>query len=150
MDLTDSWTNSRSLGPTIDSTVGWTAGLTVELCKHWFDSRSNYGYNLEITRQPVSWIQASDASGQLPRYEAKCVECKRFQWGSVPSRADIKGTKLSPANILIPLERQLIALQLCHWQFLCNETLRQTFRPLLWRLVWKTTNLGIWSQFWGR
>ena len=33
--------------------------------------------------------------------------------GSVPLRADIKGTELPPANILIPLERQLIALQLC-------------------------------------
>jgi len=36
-----------------------------------------------------------------------------FQWRSVPLRSDIKGTELSPANILIPLERQLIALQLC-------------------------------------
>jgi len=30
--------------------------------------------------------------------------------GSVPLRADIKGTELPPANILIPLESQLIAL----------------------------------------
>jgi len=35
---------------------------------------------------------------------------------------------------LIPLERQLIALQLCRWQFLYNETLQQTFRPLLSKL----------------
>jgi len=28
----------------------------------------------EITGQPVSRTQASDASGRLPRYEAKCVE----------------------------------------------------------------------------
>ena len=34
-----------------------------------------------------------------------------------------------PANVLIPLERQLIALQLCRRQFLYNETLQQTFRP---------------------
>jgi len=54
----------------------------------------------------VSRTQASDASGRLPRYEAKCVERTRFQWGSVPLRADIKGTELPPANILIPLERQ--------------------------------------------
>jgi len=52
-----------------------------------------------------------------------------------------------PANIFIPLERQLIALQLCCWQFLYNETLQQTSRPLLLKLVWKTTNLGIWSHF---
>jgi len=35
-----------------------------------------------------------------------------FQWESVPLRSDIKGMELPPANILIPLERQLIALQL--------------------------------------
>ena len=43
-----------------------------------------------------------------------------FQWGSVPLRSDVKGTELPPANILIPLERQLIALQLCSGQFLAN------------------------------
>jgi len=67
-------------------------------------------------------------------YEAKCVQQRCFQLGSVPLRSDIKGTKLPPANILIPLERQLIALQLCRWQFLYNETLQQTFHPLLPKL----------------
>jgi len=38
-----------------------------------------------------------------------------------------------PANILIPLERQLIALQLAA-EFLYNETLQQTLRPLLSRM----------------
>ena len=36
-----------------------------------------------------------------------------------------QGNGSTPANILIPLERQLIALQLCRWQFLadrCNAT----------------------------
>ena len=90
---------------------------------------------VEITGQLVSRTQASGAIGRLPRYEAKCVERTRFQWGSVPLRADIKGTELSPANMLIPLERQLIALQqLCRWQFLHNETLQQTSRPLLSKL----------------
>ena len=37
------------------------------------------------------------------------------------------GRGRSLANILIPLERQLNALQLCRWQFLYNETLQQTF-----------------------
>jgi len=37
-----------------------------------------------------------------------------------------------PANILIPLERQLIALQLAADSFYnYNETLQQTFRPVL-------------------
>jgi len=35
---------------------------------------------VEITGQPVSRTQASDASGRLLRYEAKCVQCTRFQW----------------------------------------------------------------------
>ena len=52
-------------------------------------------------------------TSRLPRYEAKCVQRKCFQCGSVPLRSDIKGTELPPANIFIPLERQLIALQLC-------------------------------------
>jgi len=73
-------------------------------------------------------------TSRLPRYEAKCVQRRCFQWGSVPLRSDIKGTELLPANILIPLERQLIALQLCRWQFLYNQTLQQTFRPLLLKL----------------
>jgi len=58
--------------------------------------------------QPVSRTQASDAMmSRLPRYEAKCVQHRCFQWGSVPLRSDIKGTELPPANILIPLERRL-------------------------------------------
>ena len=43
-----------------------------------------------------------------------CLQRTSFQWGSVPLRSDIKSMELPPANILIPLERQLIALQLCH------------------------------------
>ena len=100
--------------------------------------------------QPVSRTQASDAmTSRLPRYEAKCVQRRCFQWGSVPLRSDIKGTELPPANIVMPLERQLTALQLCRWQLLYNETLQQTFRPLWPKVVWKTRNLGIWSLFWG-
>jgi len=47
------------------------------------------------TGQPVSRTQASDAmTSRLPRYEAKCVQHTRFQWGSVPLRSDINGTAL--------------------------------------------------------
>jgi len=73
-------------------------------------------------------------TSRLPRYEAKCVQRRCFQCGSVPLRSDIKGTELPPSNVLIPLERQLIALQLCRWQFLYNETFQQTFRPSLSKL----------------
>jgi len=89
----------------------------------------------QATGQPVSWMQASDAmTSRLPRYEAKCVQRRCFQCGSVPLRSDIKGMELPPANILIPLERQLTAQQLCCWEFLYNETLQQTFRLLLSKL----------------
>jgi len=68
----------------------------------------------QATGQPVSRTLASDAmTSRLPRYEAKCVQRRCFQCGSVPLRLDIEGTELPPANILIPLERQLIALQIC-------------------------------------
>ena len=89
----------------------------------------------QATDQPVSQTQASDAmTSWLPHYEAKCVQHRCFQCGSVALCSDIKGTELPPANILILLERQLIALQLCRWQFLYNETLQQTFHPLLSKL----------------
>jgi len=86
-----------------------------------------------VTGQPVSRTQASDAmTSWLPRYEVKCVQCRCFQCGSVPLRSDIKGTELPPANILIPLERQLIALQLCRWQFLYNELCSRLFVLYCW------------------
>jgi len=89
----------------------------------------------QATGQPVSRTQANEAmTSRLPRYEAKCVQRRCFQCGSIPLRSDIKGTELPLANILIPLERQLIALQLCSWEFLYNKTLQQTFRPLLSKL----------------
>jgi len=69
-------------------------------------------------------------TSRLPRYEAKCVQRRCFQCGSVPLRSDIKGTELPHAN-MIPLERQLIVLQLCRWQF---ENFQQTVRPLLSKL----------------
>jgi len=81
MDLTA----GRTVGPTADATVVWTVGLTVKLCKHWFDSRSNYWSNCG-SHWPtiVRRTQASDASGRLPRYEAKCLQRTRFQWGVGP------------------------------------------------------------------
>jgi len=89
-------------------------------------------HQFQATGQPVSWTQASDAmTSRLPRYEAKCVLRRCFQCGSVPLRSDIKGMELPPANILIPLKRQLTVLQLCRWEFLYNETLQQTFCPQL-------------------
>ena len=71
----------------------------------------------QATGQPASRTQASDEmTSRLLRYEPKWVQ-RSLQYWSVPLRSDIKGTERPPANILIPLERQLIALQLCRLQF---------------------------------
>jgi len=59
---------------------------------HWQDSAPPISGS--ATGQPVSRTQASDAmTSRLPRYEAKCVQCRCVQWGSVPLRSDIKGTE---------------------------------------------------------
>jgi len=67
-----------------------------------------------------------------------CAQRKCFQWGSDGRSLCVQISREQtnlPANILIPLERRLIALQLCRWQFfLYNETLQQTSRPLLSKL----------------
>jgi len=63
--------------------------------------------------------------------------------GGVSVRAKISGGwGHPPDNVLLLLERKLIALQHCRGQFLYNETLQQTFRPLLSTLSKKTTHLG--------
>jgi len=55
----------------------------------------------QATGQPVSRTQASDAmTSQVPRYEAKCVQRRCFQWGSVPLRSGIKGTELPPSQYI--------------------------------------------------
>jgi len=70
----------------------------------------------------------------------EALQCKMCQ-NSLPSGGGrslgvkISGGKSrSPANILTPLERKLVALQPCCRHFLYNETLQQTFRPLLSKL----------------
>jgi len=49
----------------------------------------------QATGQPVNRKQASDAmTSRLPRYEAKWVQRRCFQCGSVPLRSYIKRTEL--------------------------------------------------------
>ena len=67
--------------------------------------------------------------------EGKMCQNSLPSGGGGPVSAKISGGRgHPPANILIPLERQLIALQLCLRQFLYNETLQQTFLPVLPKL----------------
>jgi len=42
-------------------------------------------------------IISDTMTSRLPRYEAKCVQRRYFQWGLVPLRSDVKGTELPPA-----------------------------------------------------
>ena len=84
----------------------------------------------QATGQPVSRTQASDAmTSRLPRWGEVCAtQVLPMRVGPFAFR--YQGNGATPANILIPLDRQLIALQLCRWEFLYNETLQQTFRPI--------------------
>ena len=66
--------------------------------------------------------------------------------GSVPLRSDIKGTELPPANILIPLERQLIALQFLYTGNEIADYIAD-FSSFTVEIVQKTTNLGNLSPF---
>jgi len=90
----------------------------------------------------VSRTQASDASGRLPRYEAKCVKRTRFQWGSVPLRADIKETELPLPKIIDTTRKAIDCATTLPLTVLYNETLQQNFSSFIVEIVW-TTNLGI-------
>jgi len=71
---------------------------------------------LQATGQPVSRTQANDAmTSRLSSYETKCVQRRCFQCGQRvdPFAFSYQGNGATPANILMPLERQLNALQLC-------------------------------------
>jgi len=61
---------------------------------------------VEIIGQPVSRTQLVTLVGGCRAMKRTVWNARPSNWGSVPLRADIKGTELPPANILIPLERQ--------------------------------------------
>jgi len=99
------------------------------------------GRHLYAAKRPSRWALAHISSwtsfsisygwGDTRQIVSKLAAFRRGEsvWDTVSG-----GRGRPPANILIPFERQLIALQLCCWQFLYNETLQQTFRPLLSKL----------------
>jgi len=85
-----------------------------------------------------SWVMSSDISHRIP-----LTGVGRSLGGKISG-----GRGHPPTNILIPLERQLIALQLCRWLlFLYNETLQQTFRPLLSKSSKRRQIYAFWSPF---
>jgi len=80
----------------------------------WTSFSISYGWG--ASRQNVSKLAAFRRGGSV--------------WAKISG-----GRGRPPANILTPLERQLIVLQLCRWQqFLYDETLQQTSRHLLSKL----------------
>ena len=110
----------------------WLAMVNLHVCTKFGVSSSTHhedrqeGQHLLTGQRAANYTLLANqwAERRLLRYEAKCVQRRCFQLGLVHLRSGIKGTELPPANILIPLERQLIALQLCHWQFLANVNSR--------------------------
>jgi len=101
----------------MDLTVGWTVGPTTD---------STVGCTIRMTVKFCKhWFDSQS------NYWSNCGN----HWPM----------ELPPAKILIPLERQLIALQLCHWQFLydmmkicsrllvfyCRNCLKDKFRYLI-------------------
>ena len=101
----------------------------------------------QATSQLESRTQASDAmTSRLPRWAEVCAtQVLPMRVGPFAFRYQGNGA-IHHANILISLERQLIALQLCRWEFLYSETLQQTFRPLLSKLVVVIWQYGHTSQ----
>jgi len=91
---------------------------TSELANQWAERRlmTQWRHGCRAMRRSVCNAGASNVGRSL------CVQISRER--SYPR-----------ANILIQLERQLTALHHCRWEFLYNETLQQTFRPLLSKLT---------------
>ena len=99
----------------VDSTVGINIGLTVD---------PTIDPTVEITGQPVSRMQASDASGGCRAMRQSVCNARASNGGSVPLHSGIKGREIPPGNILIPLKKQLIALQLCAYSFTARHNAR--------------------------
>jgi len=86
-----------------------------------------YGIPSCVSHRPLSTYQNVTEIGRTFCGLTNCRDPSKF-----PLRSDIKGMELPSANILIPLERQLIALQLCRWVFSEREltfTFAICYRP---------------------
>ena len=113
------------------------------------DSWKEYMYMEQEGQHPLTWqrkakfrllvnqwaerrLVSSDAmTSRLPHCEAKCVQCRCFQWRSIPLHSDIKGMELPLPIYSYHSKGNWLRYNFCRWQFLYNETLQQTFRPLL-------------------
>ena len=90
----------------------------------------------QATGKPVRRTQASDAmASRLPRYEAKCVQRRCFQYGSVFAFR-YQGNGATPCQYIDTTRKAIdCATTLPLRVYLYNEILQETFRPLLSKLV---------------
>ena len=102
---------------------------------------------VEITCQPVSRTQASDASGRLPRYIR--ANARASNGGSVPLHSDIKGTELPMPIYWYHSNGNWLRNNFAADSFYIMKLYSATFSSFIVEIVRKTTNLGIWSPFWG-
>jgi len=90
---------------------------------------------VEITGQPVSRTQATDASARAAAlYEAKCVERTRFQWGAGPFARRYQGHRPTLCLYTDTTRKAIDCATTLPLTVFYNETLQQTSRPLLWKL----------------
>jgi len=81
------------------------------------------------------------------RYKAKRVKTRRHQEGVDQFKLRFQGEAVAP----LPIYWYHSKGNWLRYNYATDsfyETLQQTSRPLLSKIVWKTTNLGIWSTFW--
>ena len=102
----------------------------------------------QATGQPVSRTQASDAmSSRLPRYEAKCVQRRCFQCGSVPLRSDIKGTELTPCQYIDTTRKAIDCATTLPLRGFIQWNFAADLSSFIVEIVQKTTNLGVYPHF---
>ena len=86
-------------------------------------------------------------TSRLSRYEAKCVQRRCFQCGSVPLRSDIKETELPPPTNWYHSKGNWLRYNFAD-EFSYNETAAD-FSSFIVEIVQKMTKLGNLSPFWG-
>ena len=101
--ITGSFPTNRMVhlhGLSMDLTVGRTVvQLLIRQLVELLDWQSNC-VSIALTVISSEPNEASDASGRLPRYEAKCVERTRFRWGVCPFACRYQGNGATPCQYI--------------------------------------------------
>ena len=75
----------------------WRVYLREQEGQHPLTGQRAANFSLLANQWAERRLYSDAMTSRLPRYEAKCVQRRRFQCGSVPLRSDIKGSELPPA-----------------------------------------------------